>query len=1281
VQEHRWWILAGGCLVVAVGIWTWLTAVSTDDEMRRQLLLEAEIVVRAIDVTDAEALKFSPDDDKLPNFKRIRTLLREISLALGSGSIYTVGLRNGELRFGPESIREDDPTASTPGEVYLQPPADLAGLFKTGSSVTVGPYSDEYGDFVSAFVPLLEPKSGAVVLVVGLDVDASVWRWNVVHHASVPVLVGALIGVLALFIAHQYRARNQILLRESELQESEARYRALFEGSRDGIVVVDAQGHFVSANPAFCSMLGYTIEELQSLEDFHALTPSSWWDYEREEIWNRRLMEEGSSGIYEKEYIRRDGTVFPVEIQAFTDRRGNGSEVLVWGVARDITERKRSAEATLRSETKFRTLYDTSSDAVMLLNSQGFFDCNEAALRAFGVGSRQEFAALHPGDLAPEEQPSGSSSRELANHYIASAIRDGSARFEWIHRRVDDGTQFPSEVLLNSMILDGEVVVQAVVRDISKRKKAEEELRESEAIQRVLMESMPVGVVVIDAETRSIENVNRTFAELTGASQLEIIGNRCHKYVCPAEEKSCPVCDLGQSVDNSERVVLLRNGHTKPILKSVQVVKIKGRRKLLECVVDISERKRAEERVRDSLEEAERLNAELEAQTARANSMAAAAEEANAAKSRFLANMSHEIRTPLNSVVGMADLLLDTDLNSTQRDYANIIMKGADTLLALINDILDLSKIEADKLDLEEIDFNLRSLIEELGDLLGVRAHEKRLEFICFISAGVPVNLVGDPTRLRQVIMNLAGNAIKFTPQGEVTVRVHVDEELDQVVRLRFEVSDTGIGIPESVLYSLFSPFTQADASTTREYGGTGLGLSISKRLVELMGGRIGVTSEEGVGSTFWFTASFRKQEETVEVRTDAPTDLRQIRMLVVDDNESNRRVLSAMLGSWNCRFSLAENGPIALSMIEEAQRSQDPFGLVILDMQMPKMDGEEVARRLLTGERFGRPLLMMLSSVGSKGDAARLKKLGFAAFLTKPIKQSQLYDGLVTVLARRGRPDPEPEQAVTRHREAKAGGPILRILLVEDNPTNQMVAQAMLRKEGWRSMVAENGQRALDFLMSEHFDLVLMDIQMPVMDGFEATAAIRSSDPLKLQRDIPIVAMTANALKGDREACLRAGMNDYISKPIKREELRRVVENVRACAYAGPHPVQASPVGNVLDGAPVFDVSDLLDRLGGDENLTKEIVGAFVVDIEMQIERLETAVKASDAEVSRRQAHSIKGAAGNAGALRMQRCAETIERMIKNEAAERVPEYLPGLRGELSLLRQHLDTIGWIHA
>jgi CheY-like chemotaxis protein/HPt (histidine-containing phosphotransfer) domain-containing protein len=653
--------------------------------------------------------------------------------------------------------------------------------------------------------------------------------------------------------------------------------------------------------------------------------------------------------------------------------------------------------------------------------------------------------------------------------------------------------------------------------------------------------------------------------------------------------------------------------------------------------------------------------------------------------------MSHEIRTPMNGVIGMAELLLATELTPKQLQYAQIIRKSGDSLIMLINDILDFSKIEAERLDLEVIDFDLRAMLEDIVDLLAVRSSEKGIELTCLIEPDVPVKLKGDPGRLRQIIMNLAGNAVKFTDHGEVSIRVSLNGETDELAALHFSISDTGIGIPEDKINMLFSAFTQVDPSTTRKFSGTGLGLAISKKLAEMMGGGITVESTSGKGSTFSFSVPLDKRPGPQAAAAIPYEGLPGTRVLVVDVHETNRTVLSLMLESFGMRSAQASGPDEALGMLAGAAAEGEPFRIAILDSGADGVQGIELGRRISSDPRFRDTALVMLSSIAQRGEASKMKEAGFSVYLTKPVRQSHLIDCLAAALglADRGAPRDKGAGLVTRHtiREVAAG--TLRILLVEDNPTNQMVASGMLERLGYRADIVDNSDDAIRSLETTPYDLVLMDCQMPGRDGFETTALIRSPDSRVLNHEVPIIALTAYAMKGDRERCLTHGMDDYLSKPISISELseklrawsRKIGEKRQGAGRPGPRaPIAAhGEGGSRRKEAPAFDADDLLDRLGGDEELARTAVGSFFENAQEMVSRLARSVEEGDTAAIGMNAHAMKGAAANVSGMALRETAFEVEQAGKAGDAGMAASLMPELMRRLDLFRNAAEEKGWI--
>ena len=789
-------------------------------------------------------------------------------------------------------------------------------------------------------------------------------------------------------------------------------------------------------------------------------------------------------------------------------------------------------------------------------------------------------------------------------------------------------------------------------QEIADRMRTEDDLRKMSKYLDSIVENIPIMLFTKDAQTLKIERFNKAGEELTGYRLEELVGKSDYDLFPPDEAAYFAAKDREtlrgkKMVDIPEEVMLTRHGERILHTKKIPILDEDGTpRHLVGISEDITDRKRAE---------AELISAR------------AAAEAASRAKSEFLANMSHEIRTPMNGIIGMTELALDTDLTPEQREYLEMVKSSADYLLTVINDILDFSKIEAGKLDLEQIDFHLRDCVDDTAATLALRAHKKGLELACHILPDVPDVLVGDPGRLRQVLVNLIGNAVKFTEHGEVVVKVECQADSDDCVTLKFSVSDTGIGISADKLNLLFQAFSQVDSSTTRKYGGTGLGLAITSQIVQLMGGRTGVESEVGRGSTFYFTANFQKSKHPPDKVPGDEISLADLPVLIVDDNATNRRILLEMLTNWGLKPAAVESGREAIAALSTAHAAGRPYALVLLDAMMPEMDGFTLAERIQRHPELVGAAMMMLSSADRREDAARCRELGVSAYLVKPIRQSDLLDAIVNTLDS-NRPAPAMRQSAARS-TAKAER-ALKLLLAEDNPVNQRLALRLLEKRGHQVRVVSNGRQALAALERESFDAVLMDVQMPEMDGFEATAAIRLREQSQ-GTHVPIVAMTAHAMKGDRERCLASGMDGYVPKPLVAEALYAAVE--------GAAPV---PVDSAVDTAlptPAFDAQKMLVQFGGDVELAREVAGIFVNSSPAWLEEMRSAAATGNMIQLRKAAHTIKGSVGHFGAGRCYELALRVEELARDgkpsQAAAECGELEQALTSVVAALGEYWNT------
>ena len=1068
-------------------------------------------------------------------------------------------------------------------------------------------------------------------------------------------------------IGHDITLRKRA---EETAQHERLLLRTLIDNLPDAIYVKDLQGRKTLANPADRRNMGRLTEtEVLGKTDFE-LFPQDvaarfWAD-------DQAVIQSGQPVLNREEYFfDAQGGQRWLLTSKLPLRDEQGRPLGLIGIGHDITLRKQAEETAQRERILLRTLIDNLPDAVYV-KDRGCRKtvANRADVRNIGLPSEADVLGKTDFELFPQE---------VAARFYAddqSVIQTGQPvinREEYYfdakgEQRWLQTSKLPLRDERNEII-----GLVGVGHDITQRKRAEEKLR---LLSRAI-EQCPASIVITDPQG-CIEYVNPKFTEVTGYTFEEIRGKTPRLLkggLTPAEEYASLWETLAagrewQGVFCNRRkdgTLFWEAASISPVTDAV------GRTTHFVAVKeDITGLKRASEELRQAKE---------------------VAEAASRAKSEFLANMSHEIRTPMNGVIGMTGLLLDTDLTAEQREFAETIRTSGETLLTLINDVLDFSKIEAGHLELEMLDFDLREVVEDTAEILALRAQQKRLEFVCLIEPQVPSLLQGDPGRLRQILVNLAGNAIKFTPQGEVSIHVRLEAQTDTLTTLLFEITDTGIGIPADKRDRLFSAFSQVDASTTRRFGGTGLGLSISKRLVEIMGGSIGVESQENRGSKFWFKIVLAQPTADARLAWKPTADLAGKRVLVVDDNATNRRLVTLLLTSWGCPFEEAADGPAALELLRQRAGTPRFFDVALLDMHMPDMDGEELGRRLKADPALAGLPLIMLTSLCERGEAARLKAAGFASYLTKPLRQTHLYQCLCAVLGHTspnlpaGLPPDAAERTLAEAHRRK-----FRILLAEDNITNQRLALALLEKLGYRADAVANGHEALHSLSLIPYDLVLMDCQMPEMDGYEAATLIRDPQSNVLSHTLPVIALTACALQGDRERCLQAGMTDYISKPMRPRELAEVLERwlgsgapptleaaaplaaVSPVAGIAPSAGSAEPAASPVPSAPkTFDESLLQESLMGDLELTRSICQSFVQEATRQISALQEACERADAPAIARYAHSLKGSSANLGAPALQETAGLMEQQAREEQALQAAVHLPELLERFAALKAAL--------
>jgi PAS domain S-box-containing protein len=829
---------------------------------------------------------------------------------------------------------------------------------------------------------------------------------------------------------------------------------------------------------------------------------------------------------------------------------------------------------------------------------------------------------------------------------------------------------------------DGDYVF-IIAHDITEQKRIEHRMA---ALNAVVEESDNIIVVkdlalrVIATNMAFVNAVQKTsVAELLGKTDAEIFGvspetEPIRSYM--EDERLAQTLARGQYLLREEPVITSDGRKLFVLTKKYPIYNVHHR--LIgtgNISTDITALKEAEA-------ELQRINHDLTSETARANALTTQAEAANRAKSEFLANMSHEIRTPMNGIIGMTSLLLDTALTTEQRNYAETVRASAESLLGLLNDILDFSKIEANKLELDQVNFDLQTLLDDCLATQALRAHEKNLELLCDIDARVPSQVRGDPNRLRQVLTNLIGNAIKFTGQGEILVQVSriIDNRSGYV--LFFKVRDTGMGIPEHKLSGLFRPFEQVDNSISRRFGGTGLGLAITKQLVELMGGTIGVTSQEGRGSEFWFQIHLQLSLQKELTTNGQAISLQQTKALIVDDNQTNCEILMRQLQRWLLTAQAVNDGEQAWQVLQQAASTEAPFQLAIIDMQMPQINGAELGQRIRADHRLRHLRLILLTSLGVNGDLERFARIGFDAVLNKPIRFHELRDKVTQVLQGKKYINRDSTTYVNVHSaigESSQDFSTLqaRLLLAEDNITNQQVALGILKKLGLNTDVANNGHEALTALAHYPYTLVLMDAQMPDMDGLEATRRIRAGEEGVLWPDIPIIALTAHAMVGDREIFLQAGMNDYVTKPINPRVLSRVLahwlQKVEQLPGYSVHQRDHddTKLNTQNQDFTVWDYSELLDRAMGDQDIVYDIMITFFETLPQQLQHLQSALQDHNFSLLADYAHRLKGAAANISSLSVSTIARSLEQSAQASQFKQSQAYFHQLNDALADLKQ----------
>jgi PAS domain S-box-containing protein len=1089
---------------------------------------------------------------------------------------------------------------------------------------------------------------------------------------------------------------------EEARREAEGKYKTLFENLDVGVYRTTGgpQGRLLHANPALARIFGYdSVESLMKVP-----VAATYQNAEEREMFIAEITEKGSVRNKLLRLCRQDGTLIWASETATAHFDAKGEIEWIDGIIEDITEYKKAEEARREAEGKYKTLFE-NLDVGVYRNTGGpqgrLLHANPALARIFGYDSVESLMQV---EVAATYQ--NTEEREM---FIAEITEKGSVRDKVLRLRRKDGTLIWGSLTATAHFdAKGEIDwIDGILEDITERKHVEEELKNSQRRLADIIEFLPDAVMVIDAEGK-ITAWNRAIEKMTGVKAADILGKGNYEHAIPFYGERRPVL-IDLVLKPVEEVIakyahlqrdgdiLMGQGHITGLpggelyfsghataLRDLSG-KIVG---AIETVRDVTERKRFEDEL------------------ARAKD---AAESANRAKSAFLAMMSHEIRTPMNAIIGMSSLLLDSSLSAQQRDFVQTIRNSGESLLIIINDILDFSKIEAGRMELEESPFDVRECVESSLELFSFRARNKGLELGCLIDSRVPGAIFGDPTRVNQNLVNLIGNAMKFTEKGEIVVRVdakRIEKQFESQAHgkvtdhngpwfeLHFAVRDTGIGIqPERMKY-LFQAFSQADSSTARRYGGTGLGLAISKRLTEMMGGRIWAESEPGKGSTFHFTIQAKAAPDVKRPSlTIDPNILKMKRVLIVDDNKTNRDILSHYIRSWGMELVAAGSGKEALDIIAREGR----FDLLVIDLQMPEMDGLTLSEQILNMPEACSLPMVMLSSSTEDLDPGKIKP--FRAVLLKPVKSSILYNIFIEIFSPTGTVPVRAEKTLSEFDPGMGKRHPLRILLAEDNPTNQVLALALLDRLGYRADVAGNGAEVLRTLQRQSYDVILMDVQMPEMDGLEATREVRRSfNPACQPR---IIALTADAMKEDRERCLTAGMDDYVSKPIQVNELISALNRTPSLISNGPmlsqstgsvepkeHPprkgqptkIGESAIDEVEPSAQVLDASALKrlrDTLGKQVDvLLPTLVKSFIDDGTKLLDQANRALQQKNAQDLRRAAHTLKSNGATFGAMRLSTVAKQLEQLGREGQFEGAVELIEQAGHEFAKAKAELEKL-----